>query len=327
VIHVRREIERDLAASLTALPGYRRARWRAVILYGMAGIGKTAMARALADNDQVKKAFRDGVAWVEGSRDPEEEVMRLCLGFDLERKPGERWIECWRRWTSAAERRLLLIIDDAISAEGLPPLIAWLGPQVVALITTQRGAETGAEVERWLPSDAITEVGIHGLAPSEGSALVEGVIGHALADTDEEMIQMIGELVGWHPEALRLTAIEGREIGWQGILGELETGRMPWDEVGRLMLSQWTRLRTDEPEWLSDLVQGAPDPAWLTSDDAACLWQVVRPIAERRLWLLEHSGLVESQVAEQTQQWRVARVSQLSLGQQTPRRQDFLPGD
>lgn len=236
MIHVRRELERDLAASLTGLSGYRQARWRAVILYGMAGIGKTTMARASADDDQVRKAFRDGVAWVDGSRDPQEEVIRLCLGFDLERKPGERWIECWRRWTTAAERRLLLIIDDAISAEDLPPIIAGLGPQVVVLITTQQGAEIRAEVERWLPADAIMEVGVHGLAPAEGRALVEAVFGRPLADAEWEPVQEIGEQVGWHPEALRLTAIEAREIGWQGMLGELRAGRMPLDGGRRVVM-------------------------------------------------------------------------------------------
>ena len=153
---------------------------------------------------------------------------------------------------------MLLIIDDAVSAEGLPPLIAGLGPQVVTLITTQQGAEIRAEVERWLPADAVMEVGIHGLAPTEGRELVEAVVGRPLTDAEWELVQEIGELVGWHPEALRLAAIEGREIGWQGILGELRAGRMPWIEIRRLVMRQWARLHADQQAWLCclDRAQG-----------------------------------------------------------------------
>ncbi len=321
MIHVRREIERDLANSLTALSGYRQACWRAVTLYGMAGIGKTAMARALADHDQIKRAFRDGIAWVDGRRDPAEEVMRLCLGFDLERQPGERWTGCWQRWAGAAERRLLLIVDDAISSEGLSPLIAELGPQVVALITTQQGAEIRGEVERWLPAEAVMEVGMHGLTPAEGRPLVEAVAARSLSDVEWALVQEIGERVGWHPEALRLAAIEGREIGWQGMLGELEAGRMLWDGVRRLVLRQWARLLPDRREWLAALARGAASRDPLAIEEAAQFWQVEPTVAERRLWILEHEGLVESRAAEQTQekQWNVARVAQLSLGQQTQR--------
>ena len=83
-----RAAEQDLVAALTTLGGYRLARWRAVILYGMAGIGKTTIARTLTDDGTIARAFRDGIAWVDGGRDPEEEMMRLCLGFSLEREPG-----------------------------------------------------------------------------------------------------------------------------------------------------------------------------------------------------------------------------------------------
>ena len=327
MIHVRREIERDLAASLAALSGYRQARRRAVILYGMTGIGKTALARALADDDQVKRTFRDGIAWVEGSRDPEEEAMRLCLGFDLERQPGERWVECWRRWASASERRLLLIIDDAISTKGLSPLIAGLGPQAVVMITTQQGAEVRAEVERWLPAAAVMEVGVHGLTPNEGRKLVEAAVARPLTYPEWELIQEIGELVGWHSEALRLAAIEGREIGWAGMPGELRAGRVPWDRVRRLVLREWARLRTDERDGLAALVRGAAPGATLAVEEAARFWQVEPAVAERRLWVLEHYGLVESRVVGHTQgrQWSVARVARWSVGCLTVRKPDHHP--
>jgi len=103
------------------------------------------------------------------------------------------------------------------------------------MITTQQGTEIKAEVERWLPTNAILEAGVPGLAPTEGRTLIQGVIGRSLDATELVLTQEIGELVGWHPEALRLAVIEGREIGWQGMLGELKAGRMPWIEIGRLV--------------------------------------------------------------------------------------------
>lgn len=318
VIHVRRAVERDLVASLTTLRGYRQARWRSVILYGMAGIGKTTSARALADDDQVKRAFHDGVAWVDGSRDPEEEVMRLCLGFNLERAPGERWVECWRRWAGAGERRLLLIVDDAISSEGLSPLIAGLGPQVVVMITTQRGAEIRAEVERCLPAAAVMEVGVHGLTPNEGKKLAEAAVARPLTDPEWELIQEIGERVDWHPEALRLAAIEGREIGWQGILGDLKAGRMPWDGVRRLVMRQWAQLHPDQQDWLMALIRRETPDAGFTTDEAAQCWRVEITIASRRIWSLKQCGLVvrEATTAADSSRLHVVPIASHMLTEQ-----------
>ncbi len=285
-----RSVEHALIHDLIAQRGYRQARWRAVILYGLAGIGKTAIARALADNERIRDAFRDGIAWLDGSCDPEAEITRLCQALQLARAPGERWVECWRRWAGAAEHRLLLIVDDAVSAAGLPPLIAGLGPQVVVLITTQQGAEIRAETERWVPANAIMEVGIHGLAPSEGRALVEAVIARPLTDADWNMVQEIGELVGWHPEALRLAAIEDREIGWQGMLDELRAGRMPWPTLRRRLLGQ---IAEPEPRgWLTLLNRGSEPGAWFDETDTARRWSVETTVARRRLMLLRRQGLV-----------------------------------
>ena len=69
----------------TALSSYRQARWPAVILYGLAGSGKTALARVLADNVRVGRAFRDGILWADGSRNPKKETRRLCVALGLAR--------------------------------------------------------------------------------------------------------------------------------------------------------------------------------------------------------------------------------------------------
>lgn len=283
-----------------------------MILYGLAGIGKTAIARSLADNERIRDAFRDGVAWVDGSRDPDEEITRLSLALNLERAPGERWIECWRRWIGAAERRLLLIIDDAVTAEGLPPLVAGLGPQVVALITTQQDAEIRAEVERWLPAHAITEMGIAGLAPIEGRELVERVVGRPLAAAEWELVQEIGERVGWHPEALRLAAIEGRTNGWVGTLGELRAGRMPWPTLRHRLLDQIAELEAEQRDWLTLLNGGDAPGAWFDETDMARHWSVEIAGARRWLMLVKRQGLVQEE--GDPSRWRVVPAMLLAMG-------------
>ncbi len=283
-----------------------------MILYGLAGIGKTAIARSLADNKHIRDAFRDGVAWVDGSRDPEEEITRLCLALSLKRTPGERWVECWRRWIDAAERRLLLIIDDATTAESLPVLMAGLGSQVVVMIATQQGAEIRAEVERWLPADAIMEISVCGLVPSEGRALVEAVLAHLLTDPEWDTVREIGERVGWHPEALRLAAIEGREVGWQGILGELRAGQMPWPTLRRRLLGQIAGLEAEQPGWLT-LLGGSNEPGpWYADTDVAQIWGVEAAVARHRLMLLKRQGLVLEE--GDPSRWRVAPAILLAMG-------------
>ena len=97
---------------------------------------------------------------------------------------------------------------------------------------------------------------VGGLAPAAGHKLVELIIGRALPEAEWDAVQKIGELLGWHPEALRQAAIEGREVGWQGMLGELSAGRMPWIEIKRSVMLQWARLRP----WPTEIAGGANQP-------------------------------------------------------------------
>lgn len=282
-----------------------------MILYGLAGIGKTAIARALADNERIRDAFRDGIAWVDGSCDPEAEITRLCQALQLASAPGERWVECWRRWIGADERRFLLVIDDVTTAESLPVLMVGLGPQVAVLITTQQGAEIRAEVERWLPMDAILDVGIHGLAPTEGQELVERVTGQPLSAAEWELVREIGERVGWHPEALRLAAIEGREIGWAGMLDELRAGRMPWPTLRHCLLHQIAELEPERRGWLTLLDGGSAPGDWFDDTEIARRWSVETTVARRRLMLLRRQGLVQE--TGDPPRWRMAPALRLAM--------------
>ena len=136
------------------------------------------------------------------------------------------------------------------------------------------------------------EVGAHGLTPTEGRALVEAVAAHPLTDAEWDLVQEIGERVGWHPEAVRLAAIEGREIGWQGMLGELRAGRMPWDRVRRLVMQQWARLNADHQTQLTTLIECVAPNTGFTANEAARCWETEPAVAARQIWMLERCGLV-----------------------------------
>jgi hypothetical protein len=129
-------------------------------------------------------------------------------------------------------------------------------------------------------------------------------------------VQEIGALIGWHPEALRLAAIEGREIGWEGMSGEIQAGRLPWAEV-KLLMKQWARLPVDQQGWLTELIKGVATGAQFTPREAAHFWEVDVTVANWRLWHLERCGFVESspEANPTLHQWQVAPFAYLVLTQ------------
>ena len=186
---------------------------------------------------------------------------------------------------------------------------------MVTLITTQQGAEIRAEVERWSPADAVKEVDIHGLAPTEGRELVASVVGHPPTDDEWELVLAIGELVGWHPEALRLAAIESRVVGWQGTLGELRAARIPWIDIRRLVMRQWGRLHPYQRAWLNALIARHLPGDFLTNGETAQTWGIDVATADRRLWILKGCGLIaeESSRVMDCPRWRVNSITRQVL--------------
>lgn len=313
-LRVARVVVGELAAALTALAGYRQARWGVVVVCGLAGSGKSVLAQAVAEDEPVQRVFRDGCVWLDGCGDVTAGVERVCAALGLERRPWEGAAEAWRRWAGVGERRLLVIVDGVQDGAALRPVLAGLGAQVVALVTTRWGRAVAAEAARWVGAERVRVVVVGGLAPAEGRRLLEGVVGRGLAGSEWEWAAEVGARVGWHVEALRRAALEGREIGFAGVLGELRAGRLPWAEVRGLLEGQWGELAVAERGWLAGLLVGEAAGAWRTVGEAAALWGVAEAVARRRLWVLAGTGLVEEEGSGEAWRWRVAPVVRLALG-------------
>jgi len=292
--HVARRLQDEVVEAVTAVGEGGQAVWRVVILYGLAGIGKTTLAISVAHDERVGAHFPDGVLWVEpGEGKPEQWLDSLCTALQLNRERREGWAACWQRWVGESGRRCLLVVDDAVEGRRLGPLLAGLGPGVVVLVTTQQGVEIRAEVGRWVSPDEIREIGVRGLEVEEGRRLVELYVGRELEVGEWEEVQKIGELVGWHPESLRLAAVEGGERGWPVVLKDLESAGVALVTVDMMLERQWRRLEEKTQQRLLALVRWLNHGKCFGVRYGAAVWGVETEVAELCLEQLEGTGLVE----------------------------------
>jgi hypothetical protein len=309
---ITRRLEVQMREAMLTSAGYRRARWRSIVLYGLAGCGKTTVARSLAEDDKIRAAFREGVIWIDGTHQQDTEIERICKALGLQLQPGERWDECWRRWARSRTRRFLLVLDDVADAATIRTWVSELGTQVVALVTTRRAWMSQTEITRWMPFDTVSMVRVGGLPPDEGKRIVEAELGRDLKDEEWPVIQEVGEELGWHAGALALTAYEGRAVGWRGIADELKAGHMPLREVGETIREQVEELPPDERSWLMDLLKGT-SPGWHDVAAAAVALRATEAIAIRRMWLLSGTGTIETEGVTEQMRWRAAPIVRRSL--------------
>jgi transcriptional regulator with XRE-family HTH domain len=190
--------EKENASALTALKG-------------LPGAGKTALALALATDQQVQAHFSDGILWV--GLGPEPNVLGLLahwgklLGVEPEVVANVESREDWSNILHATigSRRMLLIIDDAWNGED--SLIFQVGGKHCAhLLTTRHSqvaftfAQTGTiTVPELTETDALALLArfVPRLVSRENEiacALVRAVDGLPLA-----LIQMGKHLANFHP--------------------------------------------------------------------------------------------------------------------------------
>ena len=110
-------------------------------LAGMGGIGKTVLAKALTEDEVVRRAFPDGIVWLtagqERKRDFIEEMREVAkaLGDDL--SGYDTALACENQYrTTIADKAALIVVDDVWSKADIEPLLAE-SPRSRFLFTTR----------------------------------------------------------------------------------------------------------------------------------------------------------------------------------------------
>ncbi|NEB81600.1 AAA family ATPase, partial [Streptomyces sp. SID14478] len=165
-----REVEDRLTAAAQGGPA------APVVITGSPGVGKTTLAVHLGH--RLRPAFPDGQWYVrllgagDRPRDPSEVLAALLLasGMDAAATPQTLDDQAAAFRGRLADRRVLLVLDDAADAEQVRPLLP--GTPGVAVLVTSRPELRGLGV-----SHAAHVVRLQVLDPDEAHTLLSGVLG------------------------------------------------------------------------------------------------------------------------------------------------------
>jgi DNA-binding SARP family transcriptional activator len=176
-----------------ARPGSRGdAEGRVLVVSGPVGVGKSAFAVHVAH--LLSSAYPDGQVMVELGGRPLGVVLRRLL--DTVGLPGERSVAQalarWRSWVSG--RRLLLVLDDAVSGQVVRELLPGCGGS--GTIVTSRYRLSGLE--------AVARVGLPPLTEAEGVELFGGIVGFGRVMTDPAAARAIVGCCEGLPIAVRI---------------------------------------------------------------------------------------------------------------------------
>lgn len=135
---------------------------------GAGGFGKTTIARMVAQTDQVRRHFPDGVLWLTVGEDPRgpdlaEKVNQLCWQLTGVKPPlTDPLLAGGQLGQALGDKRLLLILDDVWSAAQLAPFLQG-GSRTVRLVTTRQHSV--------LPDTAVA-VDVDAMQPDEARQLL-----------------------------------------------------------------------------------------------------------------------------------------------------------
>lgn len=221
-----------------------------VTVDGTAGVGKTALVVRAAR--ELSAQYPDGCLFVDlrahstqRRQAPEQALQRLLrsLGAAKGELPSdvEELIAAWRAATSPL--RLLLVLDDALDADQIRPLLPAGGGSRVLVAGRRRLVEL----------DADRRVTLEPLESGDGVSLLTHIIGEERASREPEATHQLVRLCDGLPLALRIAGsrlqnrstwtvehLVGRMAGDEHRLGELSVGDRSVEAAFRLSYDQLT---------------------------------------------------------------------------------------
>ncbi len=200
----------ELIASLDALRAERDEPSadfaRVAVIVGTAGVGKTALATHWAH--RIADRFPDGQLWInlqgyapEQSLTPDHAlgVLLRALGVAGSSLPPDLEGRAGLFRSLMANRRALLVLDNAASAEQVRPLLP--GGAGCLVLATSRDSMTGL-----VARDGATRLRVNLLSESESVALLRRVVGPRAVDAHADGMRTLVRLCARLPLALRIVA-------------------------------------------------------------------------------------------------------------------------
>jgi NB-ARC domain/TIR domain/Sel1 repeat/CobQ/CobB/MinD/ParA nucleotide binding domain len=200
------------------------AQSRSVAIVGLAGIGKSALARAVCHDDDVIDNFDDGIVWMTLGNQPDllNAATGVLAAFGEDVSGITHIEEAERRLASRlTNKQCLVVVDDVIDVAHLN-LIPSIGPAARVIVTTRSlgvaglAADATFALDPLAASDAVTWMTRQKMAPEIAEQLAEKLGNLPLALELADQILRRGVPAQYLIERLDdegLTAIDGGSSG------------------------------------------------------------------------------------------------------------------
>ncbi|MFD8543668.1 BTAD domain-containing putative transcriptional regulator [Streptomyces sp. NPDC059649] len=200
--------EHQLAALTYALTDRTTGESPLAVVAGPVGVGKTACAvqwaHLHADAFPDGQLFADLRGFGEGDEAAPAEILRdflLALGTPQERVPGSAQAASALFRSLVAERRLLVVLDNARSSAQVRPLLPG-GPHCATVVTSR------SRLDGLVATDCARPVGLQALGHEEGAALLGAMLGPERVAEDPAAARELVDLCDGLPLALRAAAAQ-----------------------------------------------------------------------------------------------------------------------